>query len=153
MVQIVGKYRYVSSENFEDYIKNLGKSENFEDYMKNLGKSEFVNIYLQITPIEVEIEQNGDQWVIVTVSQDKTSTIFTITTTFNLGEVYNEQFPTSDLIFESVTTKERNGLRTETTLSTGITAIRNYEFTDTEMIVHLSSNKSDVQAKRIYKRV
>ncbi|EGI70199.1 hypothetical protein G5I_00957 [Acromyrmex echinatior] len=135
MVQIVGKYRYVSSENFEDYIKNLGKSENFEDYMKNLGKSEFVNIYLQITPIEVEIEQNGDQWVIVTVSQDKTSTIFTITTTFNLGEVYNEQFPTSDLIFESVTTKERNGLRTETTLSTGITAIRNYEFTDTEMIV------------------
>ncbi|KAG5326528.1 FABP5 protein, partial [Acromyrmex heyeri] len=135
MVQIVGKYQYVSSENFEDYIKNL-------------GKSELVNTFLQTTPI-VEIQQNGDQWVVVvTISQDKT-----ITTTFKLGEVYDEQIPTSGLIFKSVTTKESNGFRTETTLSTGITAIRNYEFTDTEMIVHLSSNESDVQAKRVYKRL
>ena len=74
MVQIVGKYQYVSSENFEDYIKNL-------------GKDELVNIFLQTMPI-VEIQQNGDQWVVVvTLSQDKI-----ITTTFKLGEIYEEQF-------------------------------------------------------------
>ncbi|XP_018340901.1 PREDICTED: fatty acid-binding protein homolog 5-like isoform X1 [Trachymyrmex septentrionalis] len=135
MVQIVGKYQYVSSENFEDYIKNL-------------GKGELVNIFLQTMPI-VEIQQNGDQWVVVvTLSQDKT-----ITTTFKLGEIYEEQLPSAGLSFKSVTTKESNGLKTETTLSAGIIAIRNYEFTDTEMIVHLSSNESDAQAKRIYKRL
>ncbi|XP_018340902.1 PREDICTED: fatty acid-binding protein homolog 9-like isoform X2 [Trachymyrmex septentrionalis] len=134
MVQIVGKYQYVSSENFEDYIKNL-------------GKGELVNIFLQTMPI-VEIQQNGDQWVVVvTLSQDKT-----FTTTFKLGEIYEEQ-PSAGLSFKSVTTKESNGLKTETTLSAGIIAIRNYEFTDTEMIVHLSSNESDAQAKRIYKRL
>ncbi|KAG5322207.1 RABP2 protein, partial [Pseudoatta argentina] len=134
MVQIVGKYQFVSSENFEDYIKHL-------------GKSEFVNMFLQTTPI-VEIQQNGDQWVvIVTISQDKT-----ITTTFKFGEVYDEQL-SSGFIFKSVTTKESNGFRTESTFSTGITAIRNYEFTDTEMIVYLSSHESDVQAKRVYKRL
>ncbi|KYN14127.1 PREDICTED: fatty acid-binding protein homolog 5-like [Trachymyrmex cornetzi] len=135
MVQIVGKYQYVSSENFEDYIKNL-------------GKGELVDTFLQTTPI-VEIQQNGDQWVVVvTINQDKT-----ITTTFKLGEIYDEHLPTPGLTFKSVTTKESNGFRTETTLSAGIKAIRNYEFTDTEMIVHLSSNESDVQAKRIYKRL
>ena len=82
MVQIVGKYQYVSSENFEDYIKNL-------------GKGELINTFLQTTPI-VEIQQNGDQWIIVvTISQDKT-----ITTTFKLGEVYDEQLPTPGLILK-----------------------------------------------------
>jgi len=36
---------------------------------------------------------------------------------------------------QNVTTKESNGFRIESTLPTGILAIRNYEFTDTEMIV------------------
>ncbi|XP_018057051.1 PREDICTED: fatty acid-binding protein homolog 9-like [Atta colombica] len=135
MVQIVGKYQFVSSENFEDYIKNL-------------GKGELINTFLQTTPI-VEIQQNGDQWVVVvTISQDKT-----ITTTFKLGEVYDEQLPTPGLILKNVTTKESNGFKIESTLPTGVLAIRNYEFTDTEMIVHLSSNESDIQAKRIYKRL
>ncbi|XP_018393009.1 PREDICTED: fatty acid-binding protein homolog 5-like [Cyphomyrmex costatus] len=135
MVQVVGKYQYVSSENFEDYIKSL-------------GKGDIAEAFLQSRPI-VEIQQNGDQWIVlVTVSQDKT-----ISASFKPGEAYDEQLPSLGLNFKSVTTKEGNGFKTETTLSADTISIRIYEFTDTGMVVHLSSNKSDVKAKRIYKRL
>ncbi|XP_011632554.1 fatty acid-binding protein 2, liver-like [Pogonomyrmex barbatus] len=134
MVQIVGKYQYVSGENFEDYIKSL-------------GKADLADTFLQATPV-VEIQQNGEQWVVVVTSQGKT-----VTATFKPGEVYDEQLPSQGLVFKSVTTKEGNGFKTETTLSADLKAIRVYEFTDTGMVVHLSSNKSDVKAKRTYKRL
>ncbi|KYQ51012.1 hypothetical protein ALC60_09891 [Trachymyrmex zeteki] len=135
MVQIVGKYQYVSSENFENYIRSL-------------DKGDLVDTFLQTMPI-VEIQQNDDQWyIIVTISQDKT-----ITVTFKLGEVYDEYVSSSQIIYKSVTTKEDNGFRTETPLSADFIGIRVYEFTDTEMIMYLSSNKSDVKAKRTYKRL
>lgn len=72
MVQIVGKYQYVSAENFEEYVKSLGKTE--------LGDA-----FLQSTPI-VEVQQNGDQWIITVSNKGKTGTA-----TFKLGEVYEEQ--------------------------------------------------------------
>lgn len=81
MVQIVGKYQYVSSENFEDYIKSL-------------GKADLADAFLQATPV-VEIQQNGDQWIVVVTSQGKT-----VTATFKLGEVYDEQLPSQGLIFK-----------------------------------------------------
>lgn len=72
MVQIVGKYQYVSAENFEDYLKSLGKTE--------LGE-----VFAQSAPV-VEIQQNGDQWVITVSSKGKSGSA-----TFKLGEVYDEQ--------------------------------------------------------------
>ncbi|KAL0129281.1 hypothetical protein PUN28_004172 [Cardiocondyla obscurior] len=133
-MQIVGKYQYVSSENFEDYVKSL-------------GKADLADAFLQATPV-VEIQLNGDQWVVVVTSQGKT-----VTATFKPGEVYDETLPSQGLVFKSVTTKEGNGFKTETTLAGDLKAIRVYEFTDTGMVVHLSSNKSDVTAKRTYKRL
>ncbi|XP_012536315.1 sodium/calcium exchanger regulatory protein 1 [Monomorium pharaonis] len=134
MMQIVGKYQYVSSENFEDYIKSL-------------GKGDLADAFLQSTPM-VEIQQNGDHYMVTVTSHGKT-----VTATFKLGEMYDETLPSQGLVFKSMTTKEGNGFRTETTLSADLKAIRVYEFTDTEMHVHLSSNKSDVTAKRTYKRL
>ncbi|XP_071557995.1 fatty acid-binding protein-like [Temnothorax nylanderi] len=136
MAQIVGKYQYVSSENFEDYIKSF-------------GKADLADAFLQATPV-VEIQHNGDQWVVTVTSKDKT-----VTTTFKLGEEFDEQFPSQDTVFKSVTTKEGDGFKTVTTLSAekDVKAIRVYEFSDTGMVVHLSTNKSDVKAKRTYKRL
>lgn len=81
MVQIVGKYQYDSSENFENYIKSL-------------GKGDLADAFLQATPV-VEIQQNGDQWVVVVTSQGKT-----VTATFKPGEVYDEQLPSQGLVFK-----------------------------------------------------
>lgn len=81
MVQIVGKYQYMSSENFEDYIKSL-------------GKADLADAFLQATPV-VEIQQNGEQWIVVVTSQGKT-----VTATFKLGEVYDEQLPSQGLVFK-----------------------------------------------------
>ncbi|TGZ38499.1 fatty acid-binding protein 1, liver-like [Temnothorax americanus] len=137
MAQIVGKYEYVSSENFEDYVKSL-------------GKAELADMFLQATPI-VEIQQNGDQWVVTVTRKDKT-----VTNTFKPGEEYDEQLPTQGIVFQSVTTKEGNGFKTVSTsplAAKDVKVIRVYEFSDTGMVVHLSTNKSDVKAKRTYKRL
>lgn len=82
MVQIVGKYQFVSSENFEDFIKNLDK--------------ELANAFLHTTPI-VEVQQNDDQWVIAVFDQDK---LFGTTNSFTLGEVYDEQLLAKGLTFK-----------------------------------------------------
>ncbi|KAM0729013.1 Fatty acid-binding protein-like protein 9 [Formica fusca] len=134
MAQIVGKYQYVSSENTDEFIKSI-------------GKSELTDTFLQSTPV-VEIHQNGDQMVVAVTSQDKT-----VTSTFKLGDVYDERFPSQSVSFKSVTTKQDNGFKTETSLTPDFKVTRVYEFTDTGMIAHVSTNRSDVKAKRIYKRL
>ncbi|RLU22878.1 hypothetical protein DMN91_005156 [Ooceraea biroi] len=134
MVQIVGKYQYASAENFEEYIKSF-------------GRAEVTEMFLRSTPL-VEIQQNGDQWSITVTNQGKSAN----TATFKLGETYDELLPSQGVTLKSVTTKEGDNFRTETTMGTD-KSIRIYEFTDTGMIVHLSSTKSDIKAKRIYKRV
>ncbi|XP_072761852.1 fatty acid-binding protein-like [Anoplolepis gracilipes] len=134
MAQIVGKYQYVSSENAEEFIKSI-------------GKFDLTDTFLQSTPV-VEIQMNGDQWVVAVTNQDKT-----VTSTFKLGEAYDERFPSQSLSFQSVTTKQGNGFKTETSLTADLKVIRIYEFTDTGMTAHVSTNKSDVKIKRIYKRL
>lgn len=79
MVQIVGKYEYTTAENFEEY-------------MKSLGKPELVDMFMQSTPV-VEVQQNGDQWTITVTSKGKS-----VTSTFKLGEVYEEQMPSQQNI-------------------------------------------------------
>ncbi|XP_032686831.1 fatty acid-binding protein 1, liver-like [Odontomachus brunneus] len=133
MVQIVGKYQFVSAENFEDYLKSL-------------GKTELAEVFAQAAPV-VEIQQNGDQWVITVSSKGKSGSA-----TFKIGEPYDEQLLSLPTSFKSVTTREGDNFRTETSLTADLKAIRVYEFTADGMVVHLSSNKSDVKAKRIYKR-
>lgn len=81
MAQIVGKYQYTSSENTDEFVKSIGKSET-------------TDTFLQSIPI-VEIQLNGDQWVITITSQDKSAT-----STFKLGEVYDERFPSQNIPFK-----------------------------------------------------
>ncbi|CAK9829774.1 Fatty acid-binding protein [Anthophora retusa] len=134
MVQIVGKYQHVSNENFEEF-------------MKTLGHAELVTPLLQSKAV-VEIQKNGEQWTINVTSNGKTSTA-----TFKVNEPYEEKLPSSERKFQSVTTQNGDKFITETQVAESVKVVRLYEFTDTEMKVYLSTNKSDVKATRVYKRL
>ncbi|XP_017883204.1 14 kDa fatty acid-binding protein-like [Ceratina calcarata] len=135
MVQIVGKYQYVSHENFDEF-------------MKALGQGELASVFLQSKPL-IEVQNNGDQWSLTVNSDGRTSSA-----TFKLGEPYEEKLPSSpDRKFQSVTTKDGDSFRTETQVTDNLKIIRVYEFTDTEMKAHLSTNKGDLKAVRTYKRL
>ncbi|XP_017790969.1 PREDICTED: fatty acid-binding protein 1, liver-like [Habropoda laboriosa] len=134
MVQIVGKYQHVSNENFEEF-------------MKALGHPELVIPFLQSKAV-VEVQRNADQWTITVTSDGKSSAA-----TFKVNEPYEEKLPSSDRKFQSVTTQEGNNFITETQLGDTLKVVRLYEFTDTEMKVYLSMNKTDIKATRTYKRL
>ncbi|XP_076755917.1 FABP-like protein [Xylocopa sonorina] len=134
MVQIVGKYQYVSSENFEEF-------------MKALGMTEMVAAFTQ-SKLVLEVRKSGDQWDIIVNSDAGTNSV-----SFKLNEPYEEKLLSSDRKYKSVTTQEGNNFRTETQVADGVKIVRMYEFSDTGMKSQLSTNKSDVKATRIYKRL
>ncbi|XP_053972113.1 fatty acid-binding protein homolog 9-like [Hylaeus volcanicus] len=134
MVQIVGKYEFVSNENFEAFVNAM-------------GEKEMATPFLQGKPI-IEISQNGDEWSVVINSEGRTSS-----TTFKLNETYEEKLPSFNRTFPSVATKEGDKLKVVTTVNDNITLTRLYEFTDTGMKVHLSESKTNVMATRTYKRL
>ncbi|XP_031843600.1 FABP-like protein [Nomia melanderi] len=134
MVQIVGRYQYVSNENFDEFVKAL-------------GQQELAAPLLASKPI-IEITQNGDQWTVVVTSDERSST-----TTFKLNEPYEEKLPSFERKFPSIATKEGEKLRVETTVIDDMKIIRVYEFTETGMQVHVSATSVDVKAVRTYKRL
>lgn len=80
MVQIVGKYEYESSENFEEFVKAMGLVEMATPFMGSKPT--------------VEVSKNGDQWTIAVTSKGKTSS-----STFKLNEPYEEKLPSFDKKF------------------------------------------------------
>ncbi|KZC04531.1 Cellular retinoic acid-binding protein 1 [Dufourea novaeangliae] len=80
MVQIAGKYQYISNENFEEFVNAM-------------GQKEMAAPFLVSKPV-VEISQNGDQWTVVISSDEKSSS-----TTFKLNEPYEECLPSFDRKF------------------------------------------------------
>nr|XP_033340868.1 fatty acid-binding protein homolog 9-like [Megalopta genalis] len=134
MVQIVGRYQYVSNENFDEFVKMLGH--------KDLAAP-----LLSSKPI-VEISQSGDHWTVVVNSDEKSSS-----TTFKLNETYDEKLPSFDHKFPSIATQEGDKLKIVTTVTDGLDITRIYEFTETGMRVVVSSNMVDVTAVRTYKRL
>ncbi|XP_076625153.1 FABP-like protein [Colletes latitarsis] len=134
MVQIVGRYEYVSNENFDAFVNALGQKE----YAAQLMTSK---------PI-IEISQNGDEWTVVITSDGKSAS-----TTYKLNETYEEKLPSFDRTFPSIATKEGDKLKIETTVRDTIKLTRVYEFTDTTMKVHLSESRTDIKATRTYKRL
>ena len=134
MVQIVGKYQHVSNENFEEFLKAS-------------GHPDMAGPILQSKPV-VEITNNGDQWNIVVMSDNKTST-----SSFKLNEPFEEKLPAFDRKFQSVAVLEGNTFKVTTDAGDGTKIMRAYEFTDSGMKVHLSTSKNDIKAVRTYKRL
>ncbi|XP_043676114.1 fatty acid-binding protein, adipocyte-like [Vespula pensylvanica] len=134
MVQIVGRYQYVSAENFEEYLQAIGQYETAKPFLNS-------------QPI-IEISQNGDQWSVAIESNGKTAL-----TTFKLGEEYEENMPSFSDTLKSITTKDGDKFITETKLASGVKSVRVYEITDTGMTVHLTESNTGVKATRTYKRL
>ncbi|KAF7411557.1 fatty acid-binding protein 6-like [Vespula maculifrons] len=134
MVQIVGRYQYVSAENFEEYLQAIGQYETAKPFLNS-------------QPI-IEISQNGDQWSVAIESNGKTAL-----TTFKLGEEYEENMPSFSGTLKSITTKDGDKFITETKLASGVKSVRVYEITDTGMTVHLTESNTGVKATRTYKRL
>ncbi|KAL2740621.1 fatty acid-binding protein 6-like [Vespula squamosa] len=134
MVQIIGRYQYVSSENFEEYLQAIGQYETAKPFLNS-------------QPI-IEISQNGDQWSVAIESNGKTAL-----TTFKLGEEYEENMPSFSGTLKSLTTKDGDKFITETKLASGVKSVRVYEITDTGMTVHLTESNTGVKATRTYKRL
>ncbi|GAB1867653.1 hypothetical protein CAJAP_08732 [Camponotus japonicus] len=133
MEHVVGKYQYVTCENMDEFLKDIDKSE-FSDIMKST--------------LTVEVQVNDDQFTVIITNPERS-----VTNTFKLGEVYDEWFPSQKVPFKSVATKHDLGFQSETSLSADLKLTRIYEFTGTQLIAHISANKSDITAKRIYKKL
>ncbi|GAB1867608.1 hypothetical protein CAJAP_08687 [Camponotus japonicus] len=133
MEHIVGKYQYITCENMNEFLKDVGKSE-FSDILKST--------------LTVEVQVNDDQFTVIISNSERS-----VTSTFKLGEVYDEWFPSEKVPFKTVTAKHDLGMQSETSLSADLKLTRIYEFAGTQVIVHISTNKSDITAKRIYKKL
>lgn len=134
MVQFEGKFQFVSQNNFEEFAKVLGD--------QNL-----VNTVLQPRP-SFELSKNGDEWTFTSSSGDNT-----YTKTFKMNVPFEETLPSlPDRKFQTVTSIEGNTFKTETQVNDSLKVTRLYEFSDNELLVHISTNKSDVKATRVYKR-
>ncbi|XP_003690710.1 fatty acid-binding protein homolog 9 [Apis florea] len=135
MVQFEGKFQFVSQNNFEEFAKVLGD--------QNL-----VNTVLQPRP-SFELSKNGDEWTFTSSNGDNT-----YTKTFKTNVPFEETLPSlPDRKFQTVTSIEGNVFKTETQVNDSLKVSRLYEFSDNELLVHISTNKSDVKATRVYKRV
>ncbi|XP_034665580.1 probable fatty acid-binding protein [Drosophila subobscura] len=121
----------------------LEKSENFDEYMKELG----VGLVLRkmgnsISPT-VEVTLEGDTYTLTTTSTFKTSAI-----SFKLGEEFDEETLDGRKV-KSIITLDGNKLIQEQKGDKPSTIVR--EFTDGELTTTLTFG--DVKSVRIYKAV
>ncbi|EDV91219.1 fatty acid-binding protein, muscle [Drosophila grimshawi] len=121
----------------------LDKSENFDEYMKELG----VNMVLRkmgnsVSPT-VEVTVDGDTYTMTTTSTFKTSAI-----SFKLGEEFDEETLDGRKV-KSIITLDGNKLTQEQKGDKPSTIVR--EFSDSELITTLTIGA--VKSVRVYKAV
>ncbi|XP_054746566.1 probable fatty acid-binding protein [Anastrepha obliqua] len=118
----------------------LEKSENFDEYMKELG----VDMVLRnsVSPT-VELKKDGDNYSFTTTSTFKTTTV-----NFKLGEEFDEETLDGHKV-KSVFTLDGTKLVQEQKGDKPSTIIR--EFTNSELVTTLTLN--DVKSVRVYKAV
>jgi len=90
MVNIAGTYSFVSQNNFDAYLKAIGKTkvgkicrERFQFCLNNVGIGTIKSALITKTSPDVTIEVTGYHFKIVTHT-----TMKTITVEFNLGQEY-----------------------------------------------------------------
>ncbi|CAD6996438.1 probable fatty acid-binding protein [Ceratitis capitata] len=121
----------------------LEKSENFDEYMKELGVGMVLRKMGNSVSPTVELKQDGDNYTFTTTSTFKTSTI-----NFKLGEEFDEETLDGRKV-KSVITLDGNKLVQEQKGDKPSTIIR--EFTDNELVTTLTIN--NVKSVRVYKAV
>ncbi|XP_012277791.1 fatty acid-binding protein [Orussus abietinus] len=136
MAPIEGKYQYERNENFEEFLMSIVGSEQIND----------VKTFVKSKPV-IEVRGSGDEWTIDVVNDGKP-----FTSTFKLGEPYTESMLYGAKL-KSITKMVGDKMMTETYMPDGTITTRNFEFTDTHLIVNLSHSKQSTKARRFYKRL
>ncbi|XP_018799053.1 PREDICTED: probable fatty acid-binding protein [Bactrocera latifrons] len=121
----------------------LEKSENFDEYMKELGVGMVMRKMGNSVSPTVELKKDGETYTFTTTSTFKTSSI-----NFKLGEEFDEETLDGRKV-KSVITLEGNKLVQEQKGDKPSTIIR--EFTDSELVTTLTIN--GVKSVRLYKAV
>ncbi|XP_046813976.1 fatty acid-binding protein, adipocyte-like [Vespa crabro] len=134
MAPIVGTYQHERNENMDEYFKDLGVP-----YIarKMMG----------LASPRLEISNEGEKWTIRTVSMMRT-----IVLTFVLGEEYDEGLPSGETL-KNVTTMDGDSLVTVSYRPDNSKIVRKYDFTDDSVVLTMSSEKSEIMAKRYFKRL
>ncbi|XP_017863145.1 PREDICTED: fatty acid-binding protein, muscle [Drosophila arizonae] len=121
----------------------LDKSENFDEYMKELGVGMVLRKMGNTVSPTVEVTVDGDTYTLTTTSTFKTSAI-----SFKLGEEFDEETLDGRKV-KSVITLDGNKLTQEQKGDKPSTIVR--EFNDNELITTLTIG--NVKSVRIYKAV
>ncbi|XP_035735737.1 fatty acid-binding protein, adipocyte-like [Vespa mandarinia] len=134
MAPIVGTYQHERNENIDEYFKDLGVP-----YIarKMMG----------LASPRLEISNEGEKWTIRTVSMMRT-----IVLTFVLGEEYDEDLLSGETL-KNVTTMDGDSLVTVSYRPDNSKIVRKYDFTDDSVVLTMSSEKSEIMAKRYFKRL
>jgi hypothetical protein len=133
MVQIAGKYQHVKNENFVEYLVTLGIPEDKAKAADTLKPK-----------LEVVVDGNK-------ISLNSDSGVENASSTFILGQEVDEPMP-NNIILKSTAQLNGDTLTVNSKTPTGKAGSRVYKFSDTELVVTLTSDKGP-QGKRIYKRI
>ncbi|XP_073819318.1 fatty acid binding protein [Musca autumnalis] len=121
----------------------LDKSENFDEYMKELGVGMVLRKMGNTVTPTVELKKEGDVYTFTTTSTFKTSSI-----SFKLGEEFDEETLDGRKV-KSICTMEGNTLTQEQKGDKPSTIVR--EFSDSEMTTTLTIG--DIKSVRVYKAI
>jgi len=131
MSEFTGKYKLEKSDNFDNFLKELGV--NF--MLRKLANS---------TSPTLEITRNGDEFVFKTVSTVKTSTM-----TFTLGQEFEEERLDGKKVKSVITVEGNKLIQTQKDGAKEVIYVR--EFSGDTLTA--TSTANNVTSVRVYKRV
>ncbi|XP_008553338.1 sodium/calcium exchanger regulatory protein 1 isoform X1 [Microplitis demolitor] len=134
MSKIVGKYQHERSENLDEYFKTL-----------NLPY--LVRKMIYISNPRKEITKEGDKWIIKNITIMRTQVW-----EFLLDTEWEEVMP-SGVTLKNTTTIEGDTLIIVSITEDGNKVTRRYDFDDNGIVLTMSHEKTDLVAKRYFKRI
>ncbi|XP_057336082.1 sodium/calcium exchanger regulatory protein 1-like isoform X1 [Microplitis mediator] len=134
MSKIVGIYQHEKSENLDEYFKTL-----------NLPYLARKMIY--ISNPRKEIRKEGDKWIIKNITMMRTQVW-----EFFLDTEWEEVMP-SGVKLKNTTTIEGDSLIIVSINEDGNKVTRRHDFDDNGVVLTLSHERTDLVAKRYFKRV
>lgn len=134
MAPIVGTYQHERNENLDECFKAMG--------IPYIPRK-----IMCVSRPRLEITNDGEKWTIRTITMMQTTE-----QTFSLGEEYEQTMPSGDTL-KNVTTMDGDSLVTTSITPDNSKVLRKYEFTDDNVVLTLTHEKSGQVAKRYFKRL
>ncbi|XP_074109208.1 fatty acid-binding protein, liver [Cotesia typhae] len=134
MSKILGKYQHARSENLDEYFKTLQLP-----YL--------VRKMINMSNPRIEVTNEGDKWIVMNVTMVRTQVW-----EFTLGTEWEEVMP-SGVKLKNTTTIEEDSMIIVSITEDGNRTVRRYDFTDDGVTLTLSHARTDIIAKRHFKRI